>query len=196
MFFSNKNKKFKALGFTLIELMVTVSLVVLFTAFAATSNRSTNNQIALYTEQGKIINLIYKARSLAISTYTRTENNEDVPCGYGIYLNSIDYQSPVSEVIIFKDLPDFEGSCKAYTDFTNQQDLYNLNDGENFEIVKLSNVEVNANFTSMLFIPPDPVVYTDGLDFPLNIEIYSPQLDSSIDLQVNKFGQIITKNIF
>ena len=68
MLFSNKNKNFKDLGFTLIELMVTVSLTVLFTAFAATSNRSTNNQIALYTEQGKIINLIYKARSLAIST--------------------------------------------------------------------------------------------------------------------------------
>ncbi len=196
MLFSNKNKNFKDLGFTLIELMVTVSLTVLFTAFAATSNRSTNNQIALYTEQGKIINLIYKARSLAISTYTRTENSEDVPCGYGIYLNKIDYQSPVSEIIIFKDLPDFDGTCKVYTDFINQQNLYNYDEGENFEVVKLSNVEVNANFTSMLFIPPDPVVYTDSLDFPLDIEIYSPKLDSSIYLQVNRFGQIVTKSIF
>ena len=119
-----------------------------------------------------------------------------MPCGYGIYLNKIDYQSPVSEIIIFKDLPDFDGTCKVYTDFINQQNLYNYDEGENFEVVKLSNVEVNANFTSMLFIPPDPVVYTDSLDFPLDIEIYSPKLDSSIYLQVNRFGQIVTKSIF
>ena len=97
-------------AFTLIELLVTVSLMVLFTAGAALYNRGGDKQISLYREQGKVINQLYRVRSLAITTFDRfTDDAQGAPCGYGISI-----PDNGASLIIFKDMPLADDSCPVY----------------------------------------------------------------------------------
>lgn len=174
------------MGFTLIELLVTISLIVIFTATAATYNRSTQQQIALFREQGRIINQVYQARSLAITTYNRPSDNTEVPCGYGIH---IDRENP-TEVILFRDNPSLDGSCRDY-------DLYagGIYEGEEevFERATLNGVTVSANFSDLLFVPPDPKVYLDSVsDFPATMTLETSR-GLSVRMTINRFGQIVTE---
>lgn len=173
-------------GFTLIELLVTVSLIILFTATAATYNRSTKQQIGLFREQGRVINAVYQARSLAITTYNRPIDNTEVPCAYGLHIDP----DNTGEVILFRDNPSLDGSCKDY-------DLYGgaMYDGEEeiFERITLQGISVSANFTDLLFVPPDPKVYIDAAsDFPAVLTLSATQ-ELSVRMTINKFGQIVTE---
>jgi len=198
-------------GFTLVEMLVTVSLLVIFTTAAVSYNRNTSSQIALFREQGKLINAIYKVRSLSISTYNRTGNLTSVPCGYGIHFATED------KLIIFKDLPDAEGKCNVYGD-NNSSFKFDYS-GEDFvgsdefvEEVDLKDVKIR-NFTfdsgedptlpvldgvDIIFVPPDPRVYINNstissfFDTPITIELTpkSVSLDSKLSVKISKYGQI------
>ncbi len=194
-------------GFTLVEMLVTVSLIVIFTTAAVSYNRNTSSQIALFREQGKLINSIYKVRSLAISTYNRTGDLRSVPCGYGIHFATED------KLIIFKDLPDLDGKCVVYGDNNNSfkfdGDNSNPSASEEFvEEVDLKDVKIN-NFlynpensntnrlegVDVVFVPPDPKMYVQGgIDFPITIELApkSSSLNSKLNVKISKYGQITT----
>lgn len=178
-------------AFTLVELLVTISLIILFTVGAVGYNRSTEFQISQYTEQGKIINIIEKAKSLAISTYNTTGSAGETPCGYGVYFPEDPSTHKVFEVILFKDLPEANGSCPIYNDNTGQN-IYD--DGEAVEIVKLNNVWITSSNTQnleILFVPPDPQIYTNASYFPLEINVNASRVSKGLLIKINNFGQTI-----
>jgi hypothetical protein len=185
-------------GFTLVELMVTISLIIIFVASAVSYNRSIGQQISLFKDQGTLVNTIYQARSLSITTFSRTTQSTDVPCGYGVHFESS------SAVTIFKDLPRADGSCINHV----VGDLiYRPNIGEEVETIQLSGATIlkykisqsdagtvitPENSVDILFVPPDPQVFSnkDLTISPIYLNISSSQISGSFDVAINIFGQI------
>jgi len=174
-------------GFTLVELLVTVSLIILFVATAAAYNRSADQQVALFREQGKVINSVYNARSLAIETYSRSGDRSTVPCGYGIHIDE-----GGKSIVLFKDLPLADGSCQVYEQ-SNFIPLFNA--GEIVETIALTDVSVSATFSDILFVPPDPKVYVYGVQNfpdPVSLTLSAPRAGFDVTMSINQFGQIST----
>lgn len=185
MFF-RKNKN--SAGFTLIELSVSIALLSLFVIIAVAYNKTEDQDVAMYREQGRIVNAVYEARAMAISTYG--DDSGRSLCGYGLYIPTPPQgsSSGVSSIYIFGDEPDSSGKC-TYQDATSRN-LYD--EGEEIKTINLKDVTVTSNFKSMMFVPPDPQVYTSAVGFPLIITIHSPRVSSDLYVEINSFGQITT----
>jgi len=181
-------------AFTLIELLVTVSLIIIFTATAVGYNRKIDQQIALFREQGRVINEVYKVRSLAITTYNRADNSQ-VPCGYGIHIPQ-DAQG-TSRMLVIKEPASVTQDCTSFDSFLPLYDDQSVFDEQNKKVeeVVFSGVTIQANVSDILFVPPDPKVYafgqTAGTLFPVVITIQTQAGFGSI-ISINEFGQITT----
>ena len=175
-------------AFTMVEILVTVSLLILFTVGAATYNRSADQQVSLYREQGKVINKVYDVRSFSISAYNRG-GEEDVPCGYGIYIPP----GNTSQLIVFKDLPDMSDECPSYPEHTSLV-LYD-GEEENVEVIDIKDITMTADFTELLFVPPDPQVYTSRVTFPVSITLSASRVATDLVVSINSFGQITTTQL-
>ena len=66
-------------AFTLVEMMVVISILVMFLAFGSVSGGVMKEQLAFFRDQQVIVSEIYKARAKAVSTLS----GESV-CGYGV----------------------------------------------------------------------------------------------------------------
>ena len=78
-------------GFTVLELLIVISITVMMSALAISYRSSTQQQVGLYVEVQKLAELILRAKSLAISTYNdpgQVLPFDVVNCGYGI---NVDY---------------------------------------------------------------------------------------------------------
>jgi prepilin-type N-terminal cleavage/methylation domain-containing protein len=172
-------------GFTLIELLIVISMIAIFVSMAAGYNRNTDKQITLYREQGKVINAFYRARSLAIATYSQNPQSPDA-CGYGIHIASS------TALVIFKDLPASDGKCKIYAQPTG----IGIYDGaeEDLEVINLSGVSFGSGSenTDVLFVPPNPDVFSNKT-FPVTFSLSAPGVSSSLQISINQFGQIIVQ---
>jgi prepilin-type N-terminal cleavage/methylation domain-containing protein len=169
-------------GFTLVELMVTVTLIGLFVSMASFYNRTADKQIALYREQAKVVNAIYKARSLAIATYSKSTDAKSNVCGYGIHIASS------TSLVIFEVLPSLSGECGP---------SYSYDSAGDFETINLLGVKINTlngdisyDNVDIIFIPPDPKVYSNKI-LPVALKLEASS-DATINLQIsiNQFGQI------
>jgi prepilin-type N-terminal cleavage/methylation domain-containing protein len=78
--FRSRNKK----GFTLVEILVVVTITALLSAYVVSYTRTGQRQITLYIEKQKIAGLILKAKSLAIESFTQVSQGN---CGYGLAVN-------------------------------------------------------------------------------------------------------------
>lgn len=74
-------------GFTLIEILVVVAVSVIVMGSFIAYNSASRAQVALSVEQAKIAQLILRAKSLAISSYTQDLGSPNVRCGYGFSVN-------------------------------------------------------------------------------------------------------------
>ncbi len=208
MFLLNKIKTVKNdSGFTLVELMVTVFLISVFAVSAASFNRTSDQQIGLYREQGKVANAFYEARSQSITTYNRSQQSENVPCGYGIHI-----EDP-KEIIIFKDLPEGvnDPQCPIRSFGQPVSGLYSGLE-EDVQKITLKDVSISLgdgpdegvsigpdNPVDLLFVPPDPKVFsnlnnlTDNSE-GLELRLSAPRVASlRLSIFINKFGQIIVQ---
>ena len=66
-------------GFTLVETLVVVGIMMIMTATLIAYTRSSGKQIVLYTEQAKLIGILNRAKSLALQ-----RENAEAFCAYGI----------------------------------------------------------------------------------------------------------------
>lgn len=157
----------------MIEIFIVVSISVLLSAAMILYNRIGERQIALFKDQARIINLILRAKSLALQTYTEGS----AACGYGIH-----FDSAVSTAILFKDqAADCANSDIIYSGLSEEIGKVVLPSGEKFS---------QLDFSDIIFIPPDPrVVITPVMDSGLII--ISPLDDSSrVKIRINSAGQV------
>ncbi|MBI2623741.1 MAG: type II secretion system protein [Candidatus Liptonbacteria bacterium] len=73
-------------GFTLVELLVVVSITLMLSAYAVTYSRDSKARTTLTVEEAKAGLFIQRAKSLALAT--RLRSNLERPCGYGV---EVDY---------------------------------------------------------------------------------------------------------
>lgn len=158
-------------GFTLLEMMIVLSLVIVLTTVTAVYNKGIGRQIVVAQQHAKVLGFLVKARSAGF-TIPKTV---DSVCGYGVHIDP-----GTRTIILFKDI------CGSV-----QPNKYD--DGEKLEQVVLDpSVTVTSDMNDIVFIPPFGKVVIDGLDtkFTGVITITSASDDLTKRVKVNSYGQI------
>src|SRR5206468_841965 len=98
-------------GFTILEILVVIGITLMISALAITYKSQSQRQVSLYVETQRVVELILRAKSLAVSTYKDPNTVSDptlVACGYGIDIN---YASNTYSLFSYK-IPT-GGNCSA-----------------------------------------------------------------------------------
>lgn len=166
-------------GFSLLEMLTILSVLTMLTTIILTYGRVGENQIALFQEQAKAINLISRAKNLAIETYL----NEISVCGFGVHIDVIN-----KKLIIFRDRFDpCSASDNKYTDSQEDFEVFTLNNKLDF---------ANVGFDDVLFVPPDPITIFDGNKEKKGEFIFGIKIKNTSDkkeISINDAGQITIK---
>ena len=137
----------KAAGFTIVEMLVVVVLVGIFSAILITNLRGTStNAIILERAALGVISNIRRAQSLSIAGVAYQSSPV---CGYGIhYTDNETY-------LIYAGR---ENICS-----TSNKNYQSGND-LSYQQVKITekNVEFKSSFDDVFFVPPDPKTYIDN----------------------------------
>ena len=141
-------------GFTLIEMLVVLAIMIIITGSVIFSIGSERQNSALMRSAQKLSLDLRRAQSFSFSS--KVFKASGVPCGWGAHFNGAGSNS----YIIFADLA-VNPNCSD-RDF-----VRNSNGSEDFETINLEpeiTVNVLSNgLTDIIFTPPDPVVtFTPG----------------------------------
>lgn len=141
------NFKRKSFAFTLIEMMVTLSIVTLLTVMVLAYSRPSESLTNLIRDSDKMIFELRRAQNLAMLTLQQSSSTSPV-CGWGIYLNKD--ALPQMQYILFFDF------CLPPTSIGN----YKYDDGETSETINLlKGVEIaSSTISTVTFVPPEPTV--------------------------------------
>lgn len=169
-------------GFTLIETLVVLSILMLMTSMLVLYNRTGERQILLLREKARLISVIFRAKSLALNTFI-----EDEPaCGYGVHINP-SARSEQSGYFIFRD--------KAINCRMSDHVYGEASD----EIVAGSEVRLDAgilfgqaDIADIVFVPPNPTVFLNGGQSTREGAIVISSIDnkSNVTITINNAGQI------
>ncbi len=186
-------------GFTLIEILVVVAVSVIVMGSFIAYNSVSRAQIALSVEQAKIAQLIFRAKSLTISSYTQDPGSPNVRCGYGV---SVDYAGRSYSLNRYE--VSSNADCDAIyardpsADFGNiispvvQLEIYFLDSNLNFQVPGASD-----ELEDVIFIAPEPKTFLklvgDNSFVGRTAQIYletkaTPPIKATVS--VNSFGQV------
>lgn len=187
-------------GFTLAEVIVSISVMALLTAFFIGYTRQGSVQIGILKNKSEFIAALYRARALAIATY-----QYDPPeCGYGIHIFA-DESFP-RRYVLWRDTAG-NGDCNDPDESLRANGRYDANkdtngDGKNDEDVEFFALEPGLQFLNVgaanalrdiLFIPPDPRVVrnnTPGISGPLRVELGTSDGVSVSQITITEYGQV------
>lgn len=169
-------------GFTLIETLVVLSILMLMTSMLVLYNRTGERQILLLREKARLISVIFRAKSLALNTFI-----EDEPaCGYGVHIGP-SAGSGQAGYFIFRDKAiNCRVSDRVYSDASD-------------EIVAGSEVRLDpgikfgqADIVDIVFVPPNPTVFLNGGQGMREgtIALASSDNASQVTIIINNAGQI------
>jgi len=169
-------------GYTLIELIVVVGIVMLLLGVGVGYTQKGGKQIVLFRDHAKLTQEILRARSFATQ---KLRPGQQTICGYGI---SIDVGN--SQYTLFKDLPG-GGGCPGNGAIDNGEVV------ETFTLDKAVGF-LEPNHPTFVFSPRDGFVYfgtrraepgEDPVFIPLELKGAGQQLT----LTVNYIGQVYTE---
>lgn len=142
-------KKFgKFSGFTLLELLMTMSIMVFIAATLVIYSHIGEKQITLFKEQARVLNTLARARNLGITSFIKSDSSGPLPCGYGVH-----FEMP-GTMVIFQDTATDPECVLA-------DHIYLGDESEKFESIVLS-TDVSFDFLSLsdvVFVPPQPLVF-------------------------------------
>jgi prepilin-type N-terminal cleavage/methylation domain-containing protein len=169
-------------GFTLIEVLVTLTVLGLLSSLLIVYTRSSELQIRILKDKAALINAIYHARSLALNTYQTAGTD----CGYGIYITDIRHY------VVWRDAGDTRGCVGANKKY-DEPDERAEGPIELATGISFKNFGEQDFLQSILFVPPDPTIITipnkpSGEQFQLILGTQDGK--SSTILGVNRFGQV------
>jgi len=181
-----RNIIFKKEGFTIIEMMVTLSIVTLLTVMVLAYSRQSESVTNLIRDSDKLIFELRRAQNLAMLTLQPTTTPATSVCGWGIYINK--KALPQTQYILF-------------SDFCNIGTRGQYDSGEESEIINLlKGVEIfKSNVGSVVFVPPEPTIVfgsfeedPDELDGNVHIRmrLISQPKESYYKIRVTQAGQI------
>jgi len=177
-----KNLKL-SLGFTLIEMLVTLGIIAALSAMVLGYSRKSETTTYLVREGNRIVFELRRAQNQAMLMLERDSGSEKV-CGWGIYIDQVNL--PQEQFFLFAD------SCLTGESKGNEK--YDINE----EVEKntlLKGVEIfYSNVSSVTFIPPEPRIkfnpdIGDGTDAKIRIQLKN-QPETYCEIQVSEAGQI------
>lgn len=169
-------------AFTLIEVLIVISIMSLLSGFLLVYTRGSENQIKIMKDKASFLNLIYRARSLSL----RTLQSDPPECGYGIYIINDKQYTLWRDTATKSDCSDAD---KLYNSATEQVEGVAMLSGG----LKFVNFGGSDFMKSILFIPPDPTVVIEpkvDSDEPILIAIGTLDEKSVAKISINKYGQI------
>jgi len=90
-------------AFTLIEILITISIMGILGGFLMAYNSTSRRQVALYVEASKIAQVIFRAKAFAITTLSQNPLPGQKNCGYGVHIN---YGTPATyDIFIYGTFP-------------------------------------------------------------------------------------------
>ncbi len=142
-------------GFSLIEMLVVMSITVLFSTILIGYARESGRQMVLISSQAKVINLISRAKSLSVATFideSGLPTNSAAPkiCGYGVHVDNV-----AGQVFIFRDLA---VDCSTSDNKFGSGDAMLSSNLDTFSVPNTIQFGVDTDLTDVLFIPPDPII--------------------------------------
>jgi len=175
----NQPKKNLA-GFTLIELLVSIFIIATMSSLFMVNYHNTNKRSELGVVKQKLASDIRMAQNYSLGS--KTYDGANTPAGgWGVHFNLSD----PTHYIIFAD-----------KNSPNGNQVYDIGEAVETKILP-SGVIINslspANTVDIIFFPPDPVTYINGLD-NTNAEITLKENinNSTAKVFVNFFGLIDT----
>jgi prepilin-type N-terminal cleavage/methylation domain-containing protein len=165
-------------GFTLIEMLVVISVMTLLSSLLILYSRSGENQIILFRDQAKLITALNRAKSLSVQMF----NAPELPCAFGVYFSQAE-----NRFLIFRDLAlNCRDADHVYTGSEELFESYQLSSKIKFGELTLTNI---------VFIPPDPKTLIDNDPNKNEAAITLETLDgnASLKVRVNNAGQITTQ---
>jgi prepilin-type N-terminal cleavage/methylation domain-containing protein len=147
-----KNIKSKTRAFTIIEMLVTLSIITLLTTMVLVYSRQSEKVTNLIRDSDKMVYELRRAQNLAMLTLHPTTtvggSSSDNICGWGIYIDKENL--PQTQYILFND-------------FCNTGTRGQYDSGEAVETINLlKGVAItDSNIKSIIFVPPEPQVKFD-----------------------------------
>jgi len=191
---SEKSKKIKySGGFTLIEAIVSIAVVLILSGSLLAYNHSTDEQVVLFKDRAVLIGVLNRAKALS-----QQRLNAQDTCAFGLHISSI------RDFLIFGDKKiDETKPCVSDNGIPNSDMVYNsgeeiitLPDGSLEKNIFILNPEMKFNTDvvnqDIVFIPPD-VFVTSTLPLPVSIIISNADGSKSATTDVSFGGQIVTK---
>lgn len=169
-----RNKK----GFTILEMTVVISIMVLLSSFLILYSRTGENQIVLFRDQSRLITGLNRAKSSSIQSLDASNPS----CAFGVHFSKAE-----NAFLIFRDLAtDCQNADHVYTDSGELFESYQLSPRIKFGEVTL---------TDIVFIPPDPKTIIDNDSNKTEATIVLETLDgkASLKVKINNVGQITTQ---
>jgi len=168
-------------SFTLIEILVIIGILTLLTSFLLLYGRAGEKQIILFREQAKVISVVARAKSLALSTPI-----EDEPaCGYGVHFEEDGY-------FIFRDIAlggvvNCPVSDKVYSS-QNPEELLSGQERQLDPQIHFSSLPIR----DVLFVPYAPQAFLDGSNTLNEAQLRLSPLDESLgaNIIINNVGQV------
>jgi prepilin-type N-terminal cleavage/methylation domain-containing protein len=187
-------------GFTLIEILVTLSILAVLSAvligYAAESSRQT---FTLITRE-RVIRLLTRARALSTSTFLENLTALQDPavpkaCGYGLHVNR-----EKGQLFLFRDMTtDCAATDYRYVQGTGDKPLESSLDSYTLDLGRIQFVSGSLpDLDDVVFVPPNPKVYLNG-DTTGSVNqagIYLQVKDGSgagAEVTINNAGQITWK---
>lgn len=171
-------------GFTIIELLVVLSVISILSSGLIFYSRTAERQIILFKEQAKIISLLQKAKVLSLSTYAQSS----APCGYGV-----NFSKDANKMILFQDIsPSSSSNCAdADNSYTLSLISEKMEEIPLDKTVKFSEVGIS----NIVFIPPDLKVVLDN-EISKNeglVKISTIDNLAERSIKITNFGQVSTQ---
>ena len=173
-------------GFSVIEMLVVMSILVVLSSFLILYNRTGELQIILLREQAQLISTVIRAKSLALNTLI-----EDVPaCGYGVHIEVSTAAAVPSRYFVYRDKAiNCRTSDRIYAAASDE-----MVDGTEVVLPKQV-VFGDIGVRDIMFVPPEPEAFLDGSQALAEADIVMMSADgkTKATVTVNNAGQISQK---
>lgn len=184
-------------GFSLIEMLVVMSITLLLSAILIGYTRGAGRQLVLISGQAKIVNLISRTKSLSVATFLdeqglRTDPSAPKICGYGVHVDK-----GAGQVFIFRDLAvDCSADDPMRRYVFDDKDVKLTSTLDTFSVPEATvQFGDDTTLTDVLFIPPDPTVVVNALPSleSAKLTLQSKDKALSVLVKIDNAGKISTK---
>ncbi len=191
MFFIKKNNQTYTFGFTIVELLIVISIIGIMSTVVFVNYSNFNRTFALERSMNQTAQGIRKVLEKTMSAEIPKDiASGDFKGGYGVF-----FEEGKNSFVIFID----KNNNAIYTAADEILEIINLEPGVKIERVSLEgdiNCNNNDNFYSVVFLSPDPLIFIGGrLEeksrcHNIEIVIKHEQLNEERKITVNRGGLI------